>query len=91
MSVPALRFKDDDGQDFPEWEEKSLGEAASFIKDGTHGTHVDTVDGKYFLLSAKNIRNGGIFYDESDRRISINEFESIYKNYKLCELGLSVE
>ena len=85
MSVPALRFKDDDGQDFPEWEEKSLGEAASFIKDGTHGTHVDTVDGKYFLLSAKNIRNGGIFYDESDRRISINEFESIYKNYKLCD------
>ncbi len=26
MSVPALRFKDDDGQEFPEWEEKNISE-----------------------------------------------------------------
>jgi type I restriction enzyme S subunit len=28
MNVPALRFKDDDGQEFPEWEEKRLGDIA---------------------------------------------------------------
>ncbi|NOU24103.1 MAG: restriction endonuclease subunit S [Methylotenera sp.] len=78
-----LRFKDDDGQDFPEWQESCIGEVASFIKDGTHGTHQDTVDGEYLLLSAKNIKDGGIYYDESDRKISKLEFQSIYKNYKL--------
>ncbi len=26
MSVPTLRFKDDDGQEFPEWEEKNISE-----------------------------------------------------------------
>ena len=29
MNVPALRFKDDDGQEFPEWEEKTLGEVGN--------------------------------------------------------------
>ena len=26
MGVPKLRFKADDGSDFPNWEEKTLGE-----------------------------------------------------------------
>ena len=26
MSVPALRFRDDDGKEFPEWEESTIGE-----------------------------------------------------------------
>lgn len=30
--TPSLRFKDDNGQDFPEWEEKRLGEVADFFK-----------------------------------------------------------
>jgi type I restriction enzyme, S subunit len=34
-----LRFKDAIGSDFPDWEEKKLGDICSLIKDGTHGTH----------------------------------------------------
>lgn len=30
-----LRFKDDDGREFPEWEEKKLGEIGSFFSGGT--------------------------------------------------------
>jgi type I restriction enzyme S subunit len=37
MSVPALRFKDDDGQDFSNWHTKPLAELAK-IYDGTHMT-----------------------------------------------------
>ena len=80
-----LRFKNEDGLEFADWESKSLGEIASFIKDGTHGTHQDSEDGEYYLLSAKNVLNGKINYDDSDRRISKNEFDSIYKNYNLKE------
>ncbi|MEN9848564.1 MAG: hypothetical protein RL368_1304, partial [Pseudomonadota bacterium] len=32
MNVPKLRFKDESGLDFPEWEEKTLGEIAHFSK-----------------------------------------------------------
>lgn len=78
-----LRFKDDD-KDYPEWEEKTLGEIVSLVKDGTHGTHVDVSDGPY-LLSAKNIRDGKIMITESDRKISQEEYNKIYSNYKLEE------
>ena len=32
MLVHKLRFKTDDGSDFPEWEEKKIGELGTFIK-----------------------------------------------------------
>lgn len=32
MSVPALRFKDEAGQDFLEWDAKKLGSIATFYK-----------------------------------------------------------
>ena len=32
MSQPALRFRNDDGQEFPEWEETNLGDIATFSK-----------------------------------------------------------
>jgi len=80
-----IRFKDDNGEDFPEWERVNLGNACSFIKDGTHGTHPNDDESHYLLLSAKNIQNGKIEHDDSDRRISKSEYDSIYKNYGLTE------
>ncbi|WP_173655484.1 restriction endonuclease subunit S [Sharpea azabuensis] len=49
---------------------------------GTHGTHADVDDGP-LLLSAKNIKNGGIYWDETDRRISYGEYEKIHSNFSL--------
>lgn len=76
--VPKIRFygfTDD-------WEQRKLGDVLETIKDGTHGTHQDANEGP-LLLSAKNIRNGTIIWDESDRRISINEYEKIHSKFKL--------
>lgn len=76
--VPEIRFKGftDD------WEQRKLGESLSFLKDGTHGTHADA-DGGPLLLSAKNIKDGTIKWDETDRRISQEEFEKIHANFSL--------
>ena len=52
------------------------------LKDGTHGTHKDVESGP-LLLSAKNIKNGTIQWDESDRRISEDEYNNIHSNFKL--------
>lgn len=35
MSVPALRFKNEAGHDFPDWEEKLLGDLCSTFKSGS--------------------------------------------------------
>jgi type I restriction enzyme S subunit len=80
-----LRFKDIGMKDFPEWKEFRIGDIATLIKDGTHGTHKECPLSDYFLLSAKNVVNGKIKLDEFDRRISKDDFDSIYRNYKLKE------
>ncbi|MCR5847997.1 MAG: restriction endonuclease subunit S [Lachnospiraceae bacterium] len=59
-----------------------MGESLSFLKDGTHGTHADADDGP-LLLSAKNIKDGTIKWDETDRRISQEEYEKIHSNFAL--------
>ena len=76
--VPQIRFKGFTN----DWEQRKLGELLSFLKDGTHGTHADVDDGP-LLLSAKNIKNGGIYWDETDRRISYGEYEKIHSNFSL--------
>ena len=59
-----------------------MGDVLSLIKDGTHGTHRDAESGP-LLLSAKNIKNGTVQWDESDRRISEDEYNIIHSNFRL--------
>lgn len=77
--VPELRFAG-----FADaWEERKLGNELTLLKDGTHGTHQNVLEGP-FLLSAKNIKNGKIIIDEiTDRKISVEEYNSIHKKFSL--------
>ncbi|WEV68915.1 restriction endonuclease subunit S [Bifidobacterium sp. ESL0775] len=75
--VPQLRFK---GFNDP-WEQRKLGSCLNLLKDGTHGTHQEA-DGPY-LLSAKNIKNGKVIFDKSDRHISFDDYNQIFHNYEL--------
>ncbi|MEJ6122212.1 restriction endonuclease subunit S [Vibrio sp. 2-Bac 85] len=77
-SEPSLRFSKFNGK----WSFDTLGRISSLVKDGTHGTHKN-ISSPYLLLSAKNLKNGLVTFDESDRTISEDEFNGIYKNYKL--------
>ena len=64
------------------WEQRKLDDVLEVLKDGTHGTHAD-VDNGVYLLSAKNIKNGCVSIDESDRQISFEEYEKIHTKFKL--------
>ena len=64
------------------WEQRKLVESLSLLKDGTHGTHADSTDGP-LLLSAKNIKEGTIKWDDLDRRIAQEEFEKIHSTFSL--------
>ena len=61
-----------------------MWDVLTLLKDGTHGTHKDAESGP-LLLSAKNIKNGIVKWDESDRRISADEYKSIHSNFELRE------
>ncbi len=78
MGKPKIRFRGytDD------WEQRKLADVLTLLKDGTHGTHKDAESGP-LLLSAKNIKNGTVQWDESDRRISEDEYNSIHSNFQL--------
>ena len=75
---PNIRFKGftDD------WEQRKLGDSLLLLKDGTHGTHADANEGP-LLLSAKNIKDGNIKWDDTDRRISLEEYEKIHSKFNL--------
>ena len=76
--VPEIRFEGFTN----DWEQRKLGDVLSLLKDGTHGTHRDAESGP-LLLSAKNIKNGTVQWDESDRRISEDEYNIIHSNFRL--------
>ena len=75
---PEIRFAGFTGA----WEQRKLGDVLEFLKDGTHGTHPDADQGS-LLLSAKNIKNGDVTWDDTDRKISQAEFDMIHSNFKL--------
>lgn len=60
-----------------------LGDLSVNITDGEHGSVIDDPCGGYFLLSNKNIQNGNVVFDESDRKINKQSFEKINKRTKL--------
>lgn len=63
------------------WEKRKLIDQLSLLKDGTHGTHKD---GDFaFLLSAKNVIQNSIVFDDSDRKISEDDFNDVYANYHI--------
>ena len=76
--VPKRRFTGF----FEEWRKKTLDEVLDLLKDGTHGTHQNVKDGVY-LLSAKNIKNGKVNFDKSDRQISMDEYRRIHRSFEL--------
>ena len=78
--VPRIRFKGFE----EDWEQRKLGDVLSVLKDGTHGTHQDVKHGA-LLLSAKNIKDGNVQWDETDRRISYNEYRKICESFQLRE------
>ncbi len=63
-----IRFKQEDGSDYPEWEEKRLGELDIFISDGNYGEQYPKASElKYSgipFIRANNIKNLKLIWDD---------------------------
>jgi type I restriction enzyme S subunit len=66
-----LRFKDDDGNDFPDWEEKRLGDIASKKSSNISANTIQENIGDYKLYGASGYLKSINFYREEKAFISI--------------------
>ena len=62
-----------------------LKDIAISIFDGVHNTVLDNENGDCFLLSAKNIKNGIISFDQTDRKIDKSTRDKLSKRTKLSK------
>lgn len=62
-----------------------LKDIAVSICDGVHNTVLDNENGDCFLLSAKNIKNGIISFDQTDRKIDKSTRDKLSKRTNLSK------
>src|SRR5690606_19214475 len=62
----AMVFNEELEKEIPEgWEVKSLGEVTTLITDGKHGNSEDEYNSGYYFISAKDINNEIIEYNNA--------------------------
>jgi restriction endonuclease S subunit len=62
---PRLRFKDDKGNDFPEWEEKKLGEIGEIVSGLTYSPDDVVDEGGVLVLRSSNINERRLAFDNN--------------------------
>lgn len=67
-----LRFKCEDGTEYPEWEENSLKEICSFMRSGgtPKSTNKEYYNGNIPFLSISDMTKSGKYISETDKHIS---------------------
>ena len=70
-----IRFKDEDGKDFPDWEENKLRKFSDKISDGIHSTPKYNNEGQFFFVNGNNLIGGKIIVSEKTKKVDENEFE----------------
>ena len=71
-----IRFKDENGKDFPDWEEKKLGEVIDFRNGKAHEQNISE-NGKYVVVNSKFISTAGKIRKYSDNQICAIEIGEI--------------
>lgn len=76
-----IRFKDDDGSEFPEWEDKKLGKLSD-VRDGTHDSPKYYDEG-YPLITSKNLLQNGTIDFNNVSLILKEDYININKRSKV--------
>ena len=83
-----LRFKQDDGSDFPDWEEKKLGEVSS-ITTGSSNRQDSGLDGEYtFFDRSEDIRTSNIYLFDGEAIIVGGEGSDFVPKYFVGKFDL---
>ncbi|WP_346687165.1 restriction endonuclease subunit S [Megamonas hypermegale] len=75
-----IRFKDENDNNYPDWEKKKLGDISD-VRDGTHDSP-KYINSGYPLITSKNIQNGKISFKDINY-ISKEDYNNINKRSKV--------
>ncbi|MBB3124540.1 type I restriction enzyme S subunit [Mesoflavibacter sabulilitoris] len=83
-----LRFKQDDGSDYPDWEEKRLGDV-SYITTGSSNRVDSSLDGEYtFFDRSEDIRTSSIYLFDDEAVIVPGEGQNFIPKYFIGKFDL---
>ena len=85
-----LRFKDDDGQDFPEWEDKVLADISVKKSSNIAANKIEENEGDYKIYGASGVLKKVDFFTQSLAYISIVKDGAGVGRVFLCEPKTSV-
>lgn len=84
-----LRFKDDDGRDFPEWEEKLLGSVAEITTGSSNRVDSTAKDGTYtFFDRSQDIRTSDIYLFDCEAVIVAGEGQEFIPKHFIGKFDL---
>jgi type I restriction enzyme S subunit len=81
LFTQQLRFKSNDGTDFPEWEDSTLEKECDYVD--YRGKTPKKVSTGIFLVTAKNIKLGYIDYECSKEYIAENDYNEVMHRGKV--------
>ena len=73
-----IRFKDKNGNNYPDWEKKKLSELCFKIGDGLHATPKYIDSGTNYFINGNNLLNKKIIVNELTKKVSTNELSKYY-------------
>ncbi len=85
-----IRFKDDNGNDFPDWEEKVLGDICNKKSSNISANTLEENSGEYKLYGANGLFKYVDFFEENDEYISIVKDGAGIGRVMLCDAKSSV-
>lgn len=79
-----IRFKNESDNDFPDWEEKKLGEVVNFINGYTFLSSTYSANGKYKVITIANVQQGKLAVSEANR---VDELPENIQRNQILEKG----
>ena len=71
LFTKQVRFKDENGKEFPEWQEKKLGDVSIKSNTGVAAGSLEDNDGEYAVFGASGLYKHIDFYQEEEPYIAI--------------------
>lgn len=91
MNIPKLRFKDNNGNDYPQWEKKKLGDIVQFLDNKRKPLEQsERIHGKYPYYGASGIIDyiNNYIFDEELVLLSEDGANIIDRNYPICYIAI---